>query len=376
MNKGEGTRAPCVPGERDAISHTQLTSLVWAGVLAPAAELLPALTLPLAGKGAWLVPAAAIPPVLAGGWLMGRLRPALDCLGCPVRRGVLLLYLVWGELLLALRLRLCAQRLLGAGRRDGELWFFLIALAGLVLWIGMGRLSAFARAGQLFFGVLLAAGGVVLALSLFQVRLTRVLPLWKDDVVPLLRSVLPGAGVLGWGLYGGFLTGALSPPAGRGRWYWPVWGAGGCLVLTAAQWIILGSLGPALALRLDNPFFTLAKSVGVEGAFQRVESVIIALWTFADLAMAGVLLFALRAVLAREGLNPGRERGWAAALLVLAAVLALAAFPRQTAQQINRMVVPWGNLVLGLIVPGLVTLWSGLWKGRGRGGISCGKKQE
>ena len=147
-------------------------------------------------------------------------------------------------------------------------------------------------------------------------------------------------------------------------------------MLTAAQWIILGSLGPALALRLDNPFFTLAKSVGVEGAFQRVESVIIALWTFADLAMAGVLLFALRAVLAREGLNPGRERGWAAALLVLAAVLALAAFPRQTAQQINRMVVPWGNLVLGLIVPGLVTLWSGLWKGRGRGGISCGKKQE
>ena len=59
--------------KRDTISHTQLTALVWAGVLAPAAELLPAVTLPLAGKGAWLAPAAAIPLVLLGGWLLGGL---------------------------------------------------------------------------------------------------------------------------------------------------------------------------------------------------------------------------------------------------------------------------------------------------------------
>ena len=59
--------------EEERISRTQLTSLVWAGVLAPAAELLPGLTLPAAGKGAWLAPLAALPLVLAGGWLMGKL---------------------------------------------------------------------------------------------------------------------------------------------------------------------------------------------------------------------------------------------------------------------------------------------------------------
>ena len=36
------------------ISRTQLMALLWAGVMAPAAELLPALLLPGAGKGAWL----------------------------------------------------------------------------------------------------------------------------------------------------------------------------------------------------------------------------------------------------------------------------------------------------------------------------------
>ena len=55
---------------------------------------------------------------------------------------------------------------------------------------------------------------------------------------------------------------------------------GGCLLLALSQFVILGSLGATLAGRLDSPFFTLAKSVGVEGAFQRVESVITALWTW------------------------------------------------------------------------------------------------
>ena len=36
----------------DKISRTQLMALLWAGVMAPAAELLPAMLLPAAGKGA------------------------------------------------------------------------------------------------------------------------------------------------------------------------------------------------------------------------------------------------------------------------------------------------------------------------------------
>ena len=55
------------------ISRTQLMALLWAGVMAPAAELLPALLLPGAGKGAWLAVVLAAPLVLAAGWLLGSL---------------------------------------------------------------------------------------------------------------------------------------------------------------------------------------------------------------------------------------------------------------------------------------------------------------
>ena len=57
----------------DKISRTQLMALLWAGVMAPAAELLPGLLLPGAGKGAWLAVVLAAPLVLVAGWLLGSL---------------------------------------------------------------------------------------------------------------------------------------------------------------------------------------------------------------------------------------------------------------------------------------------------------------
>ena len=53
--------------EEEKISRTQLMALLWAGVMAPAAELLPALLLSGAGKGAWLAVVLAAPLVLAAG---------------------------------------------------------------------------------------------------------------------------------------------------------------------------------------------------------------------------------------------------------------------------------------------------------------------
>ena len=146
----------------DHISRTQLMTMVWAGLLAPAAELLPSLTLPAAGKGAWLAPLAAAPLALVSGWLLGRLSGGrglafafCERLGRAGGNLLLIIYIVWAELLLAIRLRACAQRLLASGYRDGSLIFFLAALALMALWMGTGRLAPFARAAQLFLVVLL-----------------------------------------------------------------------------------------------------------------------------------------------------------------------------------------------------------------------------
>lgn len=345
--------------ENDKISHTQLMALLWAGVMAPAAELLPALLLPGAGRGAWLAVLLAAPLVLAAGWLLGSLagrdglaRGITGLLGRGLGGGVLLLYIVWALLLLTLRLRLCAQRLFASGERDGALWFFLLSVAAVLLWMGRGKLAAFARAGQIFLAALLITAAAVLLLSLFQARPERLLPLWWSEAGPALHAVLSAAGVMGWGLFLPFLMGHVRDQ--EKNWHWLFWGLGGALLLGAAQAVILGSLGAELASRLNNPFFALAKNIGVEGAFQRVEGVVTALWTFADLTMGGVLIFAIRAIAAELG--SGKEPAWVpwAAAAAGAAGGLLFSEPG-LAEDWSRGLVPMGNLFFGILLPG------GLW---------------
>lgn len=369
--------------ERRGISHTQLMALLWGGVLAPAAELLPGLLLPQTGKGAWLAPLAAAPVVLGAGWLLGKLsgehglaRGLFDRTGPVFGRVLLIIYMVWVQLLLALRLRLCAERLLDSGERDGSLWFFLLGLTALLLWIGSGRLDTFARAGQLFFGVLLVMGGAVLLFALPQGEVERVLPLWQEDVLPILRGGLSTAGVLGWGCFAAFLTGNVAEPGERRGRHWLFWGVGACLVLAAAQAVLLSNLGVGLAMKLESPFFVLAKSVGVQGAFRRIESLVAAVWLLADVVLAGVLVFAQRNII-KVVWRRAREESAGATAVLAAGLLARGVFrERGTARWWNGNVVPAVNLTLGLTVPFAILLFGWIRRKLTGNSTSCGQKTD
>ena len=186
-------------------------------------------------------------------------------------------------------------------------------------------------------------------------RPEHLLPLWKGDVIPVLWSALPLLGILGYGLFAAFLLGDMEP-APQGRRDWVLWGGGGCLLLGLEQAVVIGNLGPELAGRLTSPFFALAKSVGVDGAFQRVESMIAALWTFADLVLLGVLAFGVWK--AAEALLPRvRQKAAVTGALLPGMILGIAAFPEGVmAESFGRGGALLGNLLLGTILPPVVFL--------------------
>ena len=349
---------------RDNISAGQLASMVWVAVLGAAVGVLPGIAARSGGMAGWLAPLLAAPALLAASWLLWRVTErggqglaAVFCrlLGGAAGRLLTIIYIMWGLLVGAARLRLSGQRLVVTGQRDGGLWFFLPVIAFMVGWMAWGKLAAFARTAVLFRrGLLLTLGGVV-ALTAFQIRKENLLPLWLGDLAAACRAAVPALGVLCVGVYGAFaLDGVKGVKGDGGRW--TAYTLGFCSLLALFLLAVLGNLGGPLTAELEDPFITLSKNVGVEGAFQRVESLVSALWLLADLTLLALLVWACRRALDDIWPAAGGVRSVMAAVALLL-LGAGAVFPdAAAAQRFEQVVAPAGNLVLGLAVPAVLFL--------------------
>ena len=336
----------------DQISLRQLLTLTFAALLSPAIRVLPGQTAALAGTGGWLSALAALPVVILlclGLWYLCRKggldQAALSLLGKPIGRGLCLLYFLWGIFLLAVNARQCALRFLTISYRNGPMLLYLLVLLGTAAWLAAKPVRALARAGEVFFLALAIGLGVSLALGAFQMEAVNLLPVWVEDLPAVAGAALPVLGLTAYLPFAAVLAGRGTREEGSRRRVL-AWGVGLCLTLTALQAVCLGNFGPGLTARLDTPFFMMVKGIGVEGTFQRVESVVIALWVLADLALLGLLACAC-SVLAHTALPVLSRRAalWTAA--ALAAIGGIWLFPDAFALD---ALLEGPALILGLIL--------------------------
>lgn len=337
--------------ERDALSLRQMMVLLATALLAPATDLLPALTAQRVGGGGWLATLGALPLLLIALWAAGGI-----CRGGGLCRtlgggpgGILVvLYLGWTLLTLALALRMSGARL---AELYGEkpAFFCVAALLAAAVWMGLGKTAAFARAGEIFYLALAVALAGVLFLAAFQVKGSNfrlsgseaaALPTCSAATAGILLNVFPAA------VLGSKVT--VRTHGGRRAVGWTV---AFCVAVALLLGAVVGSLGPQLTARLSAPFMIMVQGLGVKGAFQRTEALITALWTLSDLTLAGLLLHTWRELLGE--LSQGKWIRWS---VLPAAAAALAGgwllFP--TAEQTRDFcgtVLPAAGLVLGLLFP-------------------------
>lgn len=348
------------------ISLRQLLALLLAALLSPAVRLLPARTAEEAGAAGWLSSLVMLPVVLGLCWVMSALfRRAEEgdglgeiirrSLGRPLGTLVLTLYLLWGLFLLCANTRLFGLRFLSTSYRNAPMGVFLLTALLLVVWLIRKPLAVFARAGEIFCLALVLCLALCLVFGLFQVRAEHVLPVWWEDAPGVLRAGRPVLAVAGYGVFGAFLAGrVVRCPDGRRRSM--KWAVVFCLLLTGLQLVCLGNFGPGLTARLEVPLFMMVKGIGVPGAFERVESVVVALWALSDLALLGLLASAC-CTIART-VFPIKKRGAAVlSVAALALVGGLFFFPDSfTLRRWMAQIGEWGSIAFGFFVPAVLLL--------------------
>lgn len=340
------------------MSARQRSAWTWAASLAPAAAVLPVVTA-RAGAGGWAAPVLALPLIWAADRLWEQVRAQGFC-RVPGKRGgcaLTIIYIMWAVLLGGVQLRTAMGRTERALNLPMGSWVLTTGVILLALWFVRGKPAACARWALLARNGLLVGLGAVALLALRQVRWDDLLPLWGEG------GELPGAvgvtfAVLCVRVYGGFLPCGSDKKTGTS----PVLMCG---LLSALLLTVQGSLGTALAARLEDPLLTLSRNVGVEGAFQRAESLLAALLLPADLALLTLLLWVARGTMGRW---------WPAAA---AATFAAARVP-VSAEQMERLryqIVPAGNAAVGLVIP-LSLFVVGRIKSRKRGAYIVPENEE
>lgn len=327
------------------ISARQRSAWTWVAALAPAAAILPAISAQ-AGAGGWLAPLLALPGILWVDWLLGRVggdglaNGLCRVLGSGFGRVLTIIYIMWAVVLGGMQLRLSARRLAAAVPAEGA-WLLGVLLL-MAVWFAWREPAAAARWSVLMLGWLLIALGVVIVLATAQMRKENLLPLGAVGD-GLFEAVGVALGVLCVRVYGGFLRGEAVPRDRTGR-YLPVLVCG---VLAGLLLVVQGNLGTELAARLEDPLLTLSRNVGVEGTFQRAESLLASGLLPADIGLLALLLWAIRTA-ASQGWQ--LRRGARAVVAAAAAAMAGSAALIGDMRDLGRWVVTV-NLALGMGVP-------------------------
>ena len=134
---------------------------------------------------------------------------------------------------------------------------------------------------------------------------------------------------------------------------------------TAAAWTValivigeimclacLGVFGTELTLKLNYPFFMLVRDVSIFDSIARMEALIIAVWTFADLVLLSTLLSLAVEQLRRSLGLEGKKPLVSALAVIAAAVLGLVLAPDMLSLgRLSEKLVPFGNaaVIFGLV---------------------------
>lgn len=157
---------------------------------------------------------------------------------------------------------------------------FIFASVVLSTWTVFLGLEVLARANEVLFPLTLFVLAFIFAFSLPDLDLKKLLPLFENGPLPVVKSTYPGLLFFSEFFVVNLLFPFLNQPA-----------QGQKTALKAAAWVgilhilstitILAVFGPTLTARFLCPFLDLARYISLAGIVERQEALVATVWVFA-----------------------------------------------------------------------------------------------
>jgi len=282
------------------ISTRQVFALFVLLTLSPAIRIFPSACAQVAKQAAWLAPILAVVPFIALYRIlaayfrkssMTKLSDVFDAaLGAVGGKILLFLYLVWCVILFWLYIRYYSGRLLASIFPNTDMRFFLLVMLVIVFIAARGSLETFVRFSEFLFPVFVV---ILIILSVFllpEVKLANVWPVTYLDTVPVLLASVRVSALWGYVMLPFFFGDSIADKGQIKRYGRQ---AAVLLVIVTAFMLFtnIGALGYTVAARMPLPFFSAVKLITFIEAFDRFESLLLAIWVASDFVL--ICFFAL-----------------------------------------------------------------------------------
>ena len=363
--------------DRELIGRRPFIAVGFCALLSPAIRVLPTLALPWAGEHAWLSALAALGPFFLLALYMQRFLRSLGpgeglaelfprILGRLPGRLLLLLFGLWMLFYAAFVMRNAAHRFISTIFPESAPVAYIPLMGIMALITVLGPFRVLARMASIIRPVLVLVLMAVLAFSLPGVDLYTFSMPTVGNLLPIAKGILPILNAVSILSYLAFLEGDVAGPKRLVRSF-----AGSmtlaAVLLSALCFTTVGSFGPMLAERINNPFFVMIRNIRILNTLERVEALVIALWFFTDFILISSLMHAAGCALSRAlGLHIRRDRPglfsggrwllWLCALSSSVCALALAPTTEEMTRLAMAVIPELNGLFCLILLPALFLL--------------------
>lgn len=282
---------------KEKISTKQILYIYLVILFSPSVRLIPSFSAQKAKQASWLTPTIGFIALIILFIIIQKIYNSYknftfmeiiyDITGSYIGRIIVLVYIIWVTILLALYTRYYGERIIGSIFPNVNINIFIIPMIIFVAYAIRYDIIIIARMNEILFPVILSIFFLFIIFLIPRFEINNLTPLCYIDIIPVLKGSAVSLAI--WG-YLPFLF-VLSDKIKDTQNIYKHGKYAALFLLIATTFLIamtVGTLGSSVVERLPLPFLVAVKQISIFGTLEKIESMLVTLWIASDFTIISV----------------------------------------------------------------------------------------